>query len=427
MGLIFLRVSRPLGWASLSCLVLFGLCAGWAHPGPPVFLRLRVEADGLSLRLSGEQDVLLLWFGVEGSFDESSAPSELEAIAEGARQRLTRDWLAVDGRAVDFESIEVEAQGPEGDLSRTYGEPTLAIELRAGLEGLPQRVDLVWGDFEGAVSEQDQRTYVPAVIRGDGSFKNVELTPLEPQFTWRPSSILAPGNSGPMDLQEDLDPRLLGRRTWRAPMLTLGLLAVAAVGLGFTGARGRASRGFLGLALASPLAWGRMGVEVPIPFLGAREPGAAEALEVFDLLHRGVYRAFGSEGEDEIYAALQPWVQRELLDELYVQIYGELVLEEQGGARSVVDRIEVLDERVLPAEGAGGESPSFAVERIWRAHGSVRHWGHRHDRVVRIRGRYTVAHDGVSWKLAGQEVLDHERLTTEDAESVLPESEPRDR
>ena len=55
------------------------------------------------------------------------------------------------------------------------------------------------------------------------------------------------------------------------------------------------------------------------------------------------------------------------------------------------------------------DEPAYEVDYSWSVAGSVSHWGHEHERLNVYRALYTVAHDGVGWKIAAWEVSEHRR------------------
>jgi len=150
-------------------------------------------------------------------------------------------------------------------------------------------------------------------------------------------------------------------------------------------------------------------VSVRPPWNRVAMPSEDEALQLFEVLQNNVYRAFSARTEDEIYDLLAVSVDPEILDQLYGDVYESLILRGQGGAVCVIDRIEVLDKSIAGFDDSGG-SPRFDVNWQWRVFGVVSHWGHQHKRTNQYRARYSVHHDGHSWKIAKVVVLDHSRV-----------------
>ncbi|MAE65322.1 MAG: hypothetical protein CMJ18_13705 [Phycisphaeraceae bacterium] len=189
----------------------------------------------------------------------------------------------------------------------------------------------------------------------------------------------------------------LRRRRARTPHY----LATCSVGLGLV-------VGLLGAAQ----------VRVPLPWQQALTmPDDAEARSIFERLNRNVYRAFDRETESEIYDTLAESVTDDLLENVYIEVYESLRLQEEDGARCSVQKVEVLEADVTYPGDAG--EPRFAVASRWRVHGSVEHWGHHHERVNEYRARYTVRHDGLDWKLSSVEILDLQRVV--DRKTRIPD------
>lgn len=388
----------------LGLLTLLVAAAGAPHPAPAAYLQVEVEEGRVQLELVGEQKTLLPWLGVEGAFAQPLAPADAERLmAAGDAMFRSAHRITVDGERAypTAETVDV----PEPDDVR-FGGPALRVVFAAGCEGLPRSVGVVWERFDGL--DGSQEGLLPTLFKAQGMYDTANLTEEEPEFVWYP-------------VTEDLVPRVrptpvvsAAPATWSLPLVSIGfglfgLVAsvIALVRRGKLAATCALAGTIVGAGLATDFR-----SEVPALWTPPVSlPAEAQALEIFEALHANVYAAFAENSEDEIYALLAVSVAPELLDELYVDVYESLILRTEGGAVCQVEGIDVDDrEVVLPEPGEADGELAFDVLWSWRVHGVVTHWGHQHRRTNRYRARYTVRHDGVSWKIAAVETLEHERV-----------------
>lgn len=128
-------------------------------------------------------------------------------------------------------------------------------------------------------------------------------------------------------------------------------------------------------------------------------------------LLRNVYRAFDFVDEAEIYAALETSVAGAKLRDLYLELLQDLQVEEQGGAVSRIEAVEVLS--VEPVDGAvsaetleklglaagPGSGAVFRRRVKWNLSGLLEHWGHTHQRTNQYQAVLTIADQAGQWKL----------------------------
>jgi hypothetical protein len=124
-------------------------------------------------------------------------------------------------------------------------------------------------------------------------------------------------------------------------------------------------------------------------------------------LVRNVYRAFDYRGESDIYDALARSVHGELLSELYLKIRRGLTMQEQGGA---VSRVESVQMTGCSLVGDRKKLNSFAADLTWTVEGTVEHWGHIHTRVNQYRAECGVRTVENAWKIDTMRVLDQKQL-----------------
>lgn len=180
--------------------------------------------------------------------------------------------------------------------------------------------------------------------------------------------------------------------------LTRNLGPAFAAGLGRTIVAACAFVAVLGLGLAI---WPR-----PVPEV---QPDRGD--EIASGLLTKVYQAFDYIDETEIYQGLEQSVAGQQLRELYLQLLTGLRLEEQGGAVSTIQSVNVIESTPLGVEGdfdlpailssENTAAPEVAFRRRlrWNLIGMVEHWGHSHQRTNQYQAIATVAKVGDDWKI----------------------------
>lgn len=132
---------------------------------------------------------------------------------------------------------------------------------------------------------------------------------------------------------------------------------------------------------------------------------AATAGKVTAGLLSNVYAAFGLREEEATYDALASGVDGPLLRMLYLQIRRSLLISEQGGARSHVDEVKPVSNRLI--ETTNGE---FRIEHRWRVTGTVEHWGHIHTRENEYAARFDIKAVDENWKIEQARFTDQKRV-----------------
>ena len=271
-------------------------------------------------------------------------------------------------------------------------------------EGLPRQVALVWDGFEG--TEWMGERFVPILVQQDRHIEMISLLPDEPEFIWH--SKQARERRWQPEQQD-----VLPAAKPTIPGASIAVLVLGAAAATIALRRRVAGPLVAGLAVLSIVGAGLLRDlgRVTAPWLTrVSVPAPDQALTLFEALHHNVYAAFEAAGEDEIYETLARSVDAATLDELYGEVYESLILREEGGAVCSIDRIEVLEKDVDLEPVSAGEAPRFDVDWAWRVYGLVAHWGHIHRRTNQYRATYTVQHDGISWKIAGVQLHEHERI-----------------
>ena len=138
-------------------------------------------------------------------------------------------------------------------------------------------------------------------------------------------------------------------------------------------------------------------------------PPEPQAREIFQALHRGIYRAFEAETEGEIYDTLAQSLDGEALQDVYGEVYDALMMRDGGNKRFDIRRVKPISTEVLPAEE--GERPAFRVRCRWRVYGTVTHYGHTHARLNEYEALYRVTYTGRAWRITDSQVQQHERVS----------------
>ena len=132
-----------------------------------------------------------------------------------------------------------------------------------------------------------------------------------------------------------------------------------------------------------------------------------EAKPIFERLHKNLFRAFDYREDDDVYDALQASVDGPLLRELYQDVKKTLVMQEQGGARSRIDEVKILEGGIVePISDTELDPLGFAYRCKWRLVGTIEHWGHIHERSIDFDAIFHVEPREDSWKITAKEIVD---------------------
>lgn len=312
------------------------------------------------------------------------------------------------------------------------------LTLSYRLNAKPKQVSMTWNLFAGdAVAESDMFLYsgetnvvefydnmgsmgliggpslagtpyeVVGILTAFGSKSFITFTPGEPEHVWHADQAGRPSRA--MAVIPDAQPRRI--KLPLLPLVAVGMLVLLLIAVRAADLPPRVA----GLALCAFLLAGIAGQDVQTirlaPFwqTGILTPEAPQALEIFEALHRNVYRAFDYETEDDIYDALDQSVASDLLYEIYNSIYQSLILRDQGGAVCKVEKVDILETEMLPPErdatGAG-----FRISCRWQVLGIVEHWGHAHRRLNEYDAVYALAPFEGRWKIHRVEMNAQKRI-----------------
>ena len=147
-------------------------------------------------------------------------------------------------------------------------------------------------------------------------------------------------------------------------------------------------------------------IKIDRPFSNAVGVREDDASDIFQQLHRNMFRAFDYHNESEIYDALARSVDGDLLQTLYLEIIDSLKVSEQGGAVSKVEKVDLVDGEQVKSFLSNGGRPAFQYHSKWDLVGSVEHWGHIHQRTNKYDAEFTVELIDGDWKITGMNVKD---------------------
>lgn len=99
-------------------------------------------------------------------------------------------------------------------------------------------------------------------------------------------------------------------------------------------------------------------------------------------------------------------VMGDQLTQIYLQNRQSLELENRGGARAIVDEVDILSVNNVKRS----ENNGFMADAVWAVSGFVSHFGHTHYRQNRYHAQVTFVMEGDSWKIRDIELIDEKRL-----------------
>lgn len=427
--------------ARVCLLVLMGLMTprALAHPQDGAHADIRVQITDTGVRL--DVVINLVFIDAIGPTGRENTQALHEIEEPMVRELLARFFA--DQNRVTIDGIVAVPTITAFSVVRP-GEALLPLFPRTGMRGAirarlivdydveepPREVGFVWSVFPPDMTsdiEPMPPISIEAQLTAEGKVTILRFTRDEPEVVWHSSGTTARNRFLEVPQGES------AAATIRLPMISLGLGGVLVVLLGWVGVTRSWSQRRGLVAVAMPLlvigalvTLGVGGIEVADPRgRGGGLPDDAEALAIFGPLHANIYRAFDSTDRNAIYDALARSVDGELLDELFSQIYGSLILYEAGGAVSRVQAVTPI-ETTVTSIGRVGEDASvgFTVDARWRVKGMVYHWGHSHTRVNEYRAAYTVVNGAQGWRIASNRIIEQFRVELSSTDPTEQEAQP---
>ncbi len=421
---------------AVALLVLFLTPSALAHPqdGPHADVEIEITDEAVVF------DILinLVMIDEMGQFPREN-PANIHPIEEDAIRVALHAYIAREHR-VAIDGVEV------APIVRTFkvvrSDPShVALFPRTGMRGLTKihlileypikgalkSVAMRWGAFPPDYTlEPDETGERPPIrlearLRAEGKLSIVTFTKEEPEFIFHATGLSAEERFASVPELSEREPV---SREVTIPAVTIAIVsAYAVIGLvTLARAKGRAARLAVGVALPvvglGAFALRDVGrVKVSTVIEEPESLSETEALAIFEPLHANIYRAFDYQSEGEIYDALARSVTGEMLDRLYNQVFGSLIMHEEGGAVSSVQAVR-LGEATIESVGELDAGPhadklGFTVQARWQVDGVVNHFGHSHWRTNEYLARFAVVEGEAGWRIASSEVLEQQRLDTD--------------
>jgi len=146
-------------------------------------------------------------------------------------------------------------------------------------------------------------------------------------------------------------------------------------------------------------------------------PGPEMEEEIVYALLRNTYHAFDFRDESAIYDTLEKSVTGALLEQIYLEIYASLKLENAGGPRVRVYEIALRGVTSAVCK----KEDSFAATAEWVTIGQITHWGHTHERTNQYEALITASLLESDWKISALDLLNEERVQKVSRQSATPE------
>ncbi len=429
---------------TLSILVLLLLAAAprpafALHPQDGPHADIRIEITEQAVEWSVQVNLAFADFAAPAFREDPNAlhPVEEPALRESLERFFRSECLvAIDG---------IEVAPTFTDFHVVRGDPDqLGLFPRAGMRGLiranlrlrypaleqPRSVRFVWPayppDFVTYPEDPDPPPAPMAVqLTAFGALEIIQFTHDEPEYVWHWSG------DRPEDRFLEIPKLAPPPAATRIPILAPLALVLLALAFILRVSAGRWSRPAVASLLISTLFaliappsrhWSDRLVFQISADSGPALPDESEALEIFRRLHQNIYRAFDYTEETDIYDALARSVDGPLLDRLYSQIFTSLIMQEEGGAVSRVQKVTPVTTDVLTIGRSGDPPrPGFSVRARWQVLGIVYHWGHTHSRTNEYEADYTVAETPDGWRITGHAIREQWRV---DAEPLDPAQGP---
>lgn len=398
-----------------------GASAHLADEFPQVMLQVSVDEEAVALVVTIPAKVakLSVFDGLSPLEMDRMEPTDLNALIGpvfAERCPVSIDGVVVPptvvGAVVDMSNSRLPARRfPEPQVLK---QGALKFLARYETKGQPRRVSLDWSIFANAYDADDEPIYageglqVVGLVDAAGKQQVILLTPSEPGYVWHAEDASAV----PVDLSVSTAMRRDARYIPIAP------IAVLVIGTGVClvmyqqrrGGRWPVAAGTIAVAVLAYFV-----VEIGVTY----EPEVArlddaEAIAIFESLHRNIYRAFDYTDEGAVYDALAQSVDGVMLDTIYNDVYQSLIMRDQNGAVSKVVRVEVDDAFVIDADDetirAAYGGAAYEVRCNWRVDGLVTHFGHSHSRTNAFSAVYTVAPREAGWRIVGAEIIEQRRI-----------------
>jgi hypothetical protein len=335
---------------------------------------------------------------------------EQDAAAKEIGQFFTREnTIKIDGIEVqpqidriDFYGLDLRDFAVQAERKRiSMANGRVGIILSYSAKTPPASVEVNWRLFNDAVKTVD------AIVFPYDQVEQTQFSMFLADNTYRWSSPTQRELPAISEVLAQFEPA----QVIQLPVVTTaaGILAglILLVGRKLLGKQVAVGSALLLLLLAG-CCWNL--APLPLTLRPARLPELSPEAsgEIFRQLHANIFRAFDYHREEEIYDALARSVDGPLLAELYTQLRSSLEVQQQGGAVSRIDSVNVESGQPSPLPPENNR-PGFGYRSKWNLVGSVEHWGHLHQRTNIYDADFTISLVDGAWKITAMRSLDEQQ------------------
>ncbi|MEM7165291.1 MAG: hypothetical protein AAF581_07500 [Planctomycetota bacterium] len=375
----------------------------WAHDPPPIDFQAKLTDQHLESFVMIQARLFTAWMTAEGHECE-----ELDADWLDANESVIAEFMHTYG-PVSIDTVSVlpiidVLDFQEGFQANDFID-YVVLTILYSTKGNAEAVTMEWHRYVDADGWPLDKAEL--LFGARQKLEKFQFTIADPKFTW-----LQPAGDEAQQPAPIVDPDaylLEPLPETRLPMLTIGALAALVLVLPVLMLRGAGARPYI-FFLATAILIGGLGanvavVETVLPWERRDPPSEETALQIFESLHRNIYRAFDYVTESEVYDVLAQSVTDELLDETYNEVYDSLVLRNDGNAVCQVRGVERL------AAKANALEPSRAsIHYRWRVTGTVNHWSHSHLRTNEYTAQYELQAGQRQWRITDVDIQAQTRV-----------------
>ncbi len=304
---------------------------------------------------------------------------------------------------IDFYGLDLRDFAVRADRRRvSMANGRVGIIMVYSTKGMPTNVKVTWDKFNEVLKTVD------SVVFAFDEVQQAEFSMFldNNTFEWNAADRKPP----PPITNVTADADQLSGTMMTVPVASVALLGLALLcilAMLFSSQSRWLAAATVTLLLASIFLSRSLDHDVPNPFAEPPQIAENEASEIFEQLHRNMFRAFDYHNESQIYDALAHSVEGDLLRKLYLQINDSLRVAEQGGAISHVEEVRILDGQRVNEEPVNADGHlAFQYRSQWELRGTVEHWGHIHERKNRYDASFQVELVGDDWKITDMQVND---------------------
>lgn len=355
-----------------------------------------IASLGTFMEIEGADDGFL-------SIEEQDAlKPKIEAMfSTGNPVRLGRKPVKPTFDRIDFYGLDLRdfaMQSSRRKVSMASGR--VGVIMSYPCEGSPEDVSISWDLFNDIVRSVDVIVFALDDVRRTQFSKFLENN----TFEWSSENLAPLEPVDPVPAHFDLP-------AWSSfPWLSVVLWAAALVALVTGWLRKTQGQYYViagGITMVGVLLIPFVNFDLYAP--GARTPEVetARADEIFQVLHRNLFRSFEFTKEGDVYDALSQSVDGKLLDDLYLQLNDSLKMQEQGGAVSVIEQVDLIEgNRRENRNYFSSVEPGFVYRCKWDLVGTIEHWGHIHQRTNHYDATFDVQAIDDEWKITAMKLED---------------------